>query len=77
MSVQLKTKYDNLKTQMTATINRDEQQMIKNAAIKAKTEFDRVKREYEYAKENIKDVKFMKDINTLNDQRIGLYRLLV
>jgi predicted NAD-dependent protein-ADP-ribosyltransferase YbiA (DUF1768 family) len=67
MSVQLKTKYDNLRTQMTATINRDEQQMIKDAAVKAKIEFDRVKREYEYAKENIKDVKFMKDINTLND----------
>lgn len=67
MSVQLKTKYDDLRTQMTATINRDEQQIIKDAAIKAKIEFDRVKREYEYAKENIKDVKFMKDINTLNE----------
>lgn len=66
-SVELKTKYDDLRTKLTSTINRDEQQMIKDQAIKAKIEFDRVKREYEYAKENIKDVKFMKDINTLSE----------
>jgi hypothetical protein len=64
-SVAMKTKYDELKTRMSSTINRDEQLVIRDAAVKAKTDFDRVKREYEYAKENINDVKFMKDINNL------------
>lgn len=66
-SIAMKAKYDDLKTRMSSTINRDEQLVIRNAAVKAKTDFDRVKREYEYAKENINDVKFMKDINSLND----------
>ena len=64
-SIAMKTKYDELKTRLSSTINRDEQLVIRDAAVKAKTDFDRVKREYEYAKENISDVKFMKDINNL------------
>jgi predicted NAD-dependent protein-ADP-ribosyltransferase YbiA (DUF1768 family) len=64
-SIAMKTKYDELKTRMSSTINREEQLVIRDAAVKAKSDFDRVKREYEYAKENINDVKFMKDINNL------------
>jgi predicted NAD-dependent protein-ADP-ribosyltransferase YbiA (DUF1768 family) len=66
-SIAMKTKYDELKIRMSSTINRDEQLVIRDAAVKAKSDFDRVKREYEYAKENIHDVKFMKDINSLLD----------
>jgi hypothetical protein len=64
-SIAMKTNYDELKIRLSSTINRDEQLVIRDAAIKAKSDFDRVKREYEYAKENLKDVKFMKDINNL------------
>lgn len=57
--------YDDLKAKFTSTIDREQQIIIRDASKKKKNELERLKREYDYAKENIKDFIFMKDINNL------------
>ena len=57
--------YEELKTKMATTIDRQQQLIIRDAALKKKNLIERLKREYDYAKENIKDFNFMKDINNL------------
>ena len=62
-----KADYDELKTKLATTIDRQQQLIIRDIALKKKNLIERLKREYDYAKENMKDFNFMKDIQNLSE----------
>ena len=68
-SIKLKKEYEDYKARIVTTIDNNQRQLLTAAANNIYKSYIQLKNEHEYAKENIKDVLFMKDIHNLEDLR--------
>jgi predicted NAD-dependent protein-ADP-ribosyltransferase YbiA (DUF1768 family) len=64
-SIEYTTQFNELKTQFTSIIDKEQQLIIRDNMKKIKALNDKLKEELDFAKQNRKDVEFMKNIKTL------------
>ena len=66
-SIKYKQEYDDYKAKLVTTIDHNQRLVINAAANQTYKAYRQLKAEHEYAKKNIRDVLFMKDIKNLED----------